>query len=1166
MKDDHSINIPGYTWYGNNRTALSNRAVRGSGGVGILVKNNILKDYDVIILDRGFEGIIWLQLTSKFDSSFCIYICVVYLIPEGSSRGNIAQEFYDMLLSQVYMYYEENPLVIMGDLNGRIGDAQDFNAHIDNGDIRKRDSIDHVKNRYGDYLVDFLGDSKMCTLNGRFDQDKDNYTYVTPRGKSVVDYMIMPHTHFNIIQNFEVVLVSEAIDKYGIDFGSASIPDHSIIRCNINIAYNKHKQDYVDNKNNQVNHDMENDNSYMSRKYITNNIPADIFTNERAARAIIKVIEKIENAQDTKQSVDEVYQEFVDIVHAEMENKLSYKIRGRKSTRKNGRRHRKHWWNDELSNLWQIVKHNENLYLQCNGTRDEVQQQKTHYKESRRLFDKKARQAERTYKAKQRDRITQLQATDPKTFWNEVQKLGPVNRKQEIDSVVLQEGNISYNANDIVTKWKHDFSKLFSDNTNSSQVSDKFLEDTRALIIEWEQELDNIRNEQDSSENYVGIQETNDQENDIILNSEITQEEVTNALKQAKSNKATGIENIPNEILKNTKLTDLLLKLFRKCFENSILPSMWDYSIIYPILKKGKDYRNPLSYRSISLMSTVAKVFNSIICKRISDFLDSNDLLVEEQNGFRKLRSCIEHIYSLYTVLRNRKENNLETFVCYIDFAKAFDSVNHDLLFAKLLSIGVTGKIYKTVKAMYKNLKSCVQIDTLKTDWFSVERGVRQGDSLAPLLFAIYINDLAVEIKRLDLGVCIGRNEKLCILMYADDIVLIAESEEELQQMLDVLSKWSDVWRLQINIDKTKVMHCRKQSVEATDYNFEVLGKNISLCSTYRYLGFEISDTVNFTDGIKTLAEAGSRALGSLISKHFNSGGLSFQVYEKLYYSTVVPVTDYASEIWGFKKRDIIDKIQYRAIRTILGVGKRAPLPYLTGETGWLEAQNRHHISVVRLWLRITQMTDNRLPKIIYLWDKQQNMKNSWAKEVRTIMERCDLIENYEQNSTNGMNNSTFLELVKQRICLLAADKWSNDVQAMPKLRTYAKLKTEFGTVQLLNKQISGKQRSAISKMRSGTFPIYIETGRYRQIPAHLRLCKLCNYQEVEDEYHFMMNCTAYSRERQMLLETLGRKLNVETVQMTKDEIFKTLLCSPDVICDTASYILSAFSKRANLL
>ena len=145
--------------------------------------------------------------------------------------------------------------------------------------------------------------------------------------------------------------------------------------------------------------------------------------------------------------------------------------------------------------------------------------------------------------------------------------------------------------------------------------------------------------------------------------------------------------------------------------------------------------------------------------------------------------------------------------------------------------------------------------------------------------------------------------------MYADDIILIAETEDDLQKMLDTLSIWSNIWRMEVNPEKTKVMHCRKSSVAATNNIFKLGEQNIKFCKTYRYLGFEVSETVDFVDGVKTLHEAGSRALGAIISKHYSSKGLSFPVFEKLYFNTVVPVTDYASEVWGYKTYDFADKI-----------------------------------------------------------------------------------------------------------------------------------------------------------------------------------------------------------------------------------------------------------------
>ena len=101
------------------------------------------------------------------------------------------------------------------------------------------------------------------------------------------------------------------------------------------------------------------------------------------------------------------------------------------------------------------------------------------------------------------------------------------------------------------------------------------------------------------------------------------------------------------------------------------------------------------------------------------------------------------------------------------------------------------------IKTMYKNLQSCVRIDDMATDCFTIDHDVRQGDSLAPLLFAIFINDLAIDMKNLNLGIEIAANEKISILVYADDIVLMADSEDELQKMLDTLNDWTTLWHLE---------------------------------------------------------------------------------------------------------------------------------------------------------------------------------------------------------------------------------------------------------------------------------------------------------------------------------------------------------------------------------
>ena len=162
-----------------------------------------------------------------------------------------------------------------------------------------------------------------------------------------------------------------------------------------------------------------------------------------------------------------------------------------------------------------------------------------------------------------------------------------------------------------------------------------------------------------------------------------------------KNGKAVGLDNLPNEILKNDHLSNAAKELFKVCFTHSIVPDAWCQSIICPLLKKGKDVCDPLSYRSISLMSTVSKAFSQILNDRLVKYLENNNLLSEEQNGFRRLRSCLNHIYSMCTILRNRRLQNLDTYLRFVYFSKAFDSVNHEILWNKLLVAGVHGNMFR---------------------------------------------------------------------------------------------------------------------------------------------------------------------------------------------------------------------------------------------------------------------------------------------------------------------------------------------------------------------------------------------------------------------------------------------------------------------------------------
>ena len=150
--------------------------------------------------------------------------------------------------------------------------------------------------------------------------------------------------------------------------------------------------------------------------------------------------------------------------------------------------------------------------------------------------------------------------------------------------------------------------------------------------------------------------------------------------------------------------------------------------------------------------------------KIIISYVEKGNILVEEQSGFRAHRSCLNNLFSLTSIIRNENSAGKHVYAAFLDMQKAFDLVDRDLLKYKLLSIGINGKIFNAIDHLYGKTVSCVKLNQFKTNWFEVNTGVRQGDSLSPTLFNIYINDLIIDLNSMDLGVDINGRRVCCLL------------------------------------------------------------------------------------------------------------------------------------------------------------------------------------------------------------------------------------------------------------------------------------------------------------------------------------------------------------------------------------------------------------------
>ena len=229
--------VNNYTWFGVNRRDLDPRAVRGSGGIGFLVKDELLECYTVTELGSSFDGIYWLKLVNKFDDTCSVYLCSCCLPPERSSRGNIAQEYFDPLLTDMYTFMGDSPVLLCGDFNARISDKSDFIDSLDS--VSKRTHLDTSSNSHGENFIDFLKDSCCYVLNGLFDATNDNYTCISQRGKSVVDYMVCSGSTFSKISDFRVMTMTDVIDGLNLisTISERSKPsDHSVLCCTLEMS------------------------------------------------------------------------------------------------------------------------------------------------------------------------------------------------------------------------------------------------------------------------------------------------------------------------------------------------------------------------------------------------------------------------------------------------------------------------------------------------------------------------------------------------------------------------------------------------------------------------------------------------------------------------------------------------------------------------------------------------------------------------------------------------------------------------------------------------------------------------------------------------------------------------------------------------------------------
>ena len=396
-----------------------------------------------------------------------------------------------------------------------------------------------------------------------------------------------------------------------------------------------------------------------------------------------------------------------------------------------------------------------------------------------------------------------------------------------------------------------------------------------------------------------------------------TKSEIIKALKKMKNGKAPGPDGIPPEALKinPNKTADIIHPLLLRIWNEKKVPADWKKGFLCKLPKKG-DLSDCKNWRGIMLLSIPSKVLTRIILERLKNGIDSK--LRTEQAGFRKDRSCTDHIATLRIIIEQSLEWQSTLYLNFIDFEKAFDSVDREVIWKILRHYGIPQVFINLIQELYEDATCQVIHNGKLTNPFEVKTGVRQGCLLSPMIFLMVVDWIMCRTTRDDkCGIKWNLTQYLEDLDFADDLCLLSQNHQHLQSKTNKLVEEAAKTGLNVNIGKTEVM--RLQNKNTTPITIE--DRALKDVEKFTYLGSVITTTGGTDEDINTKIGKARFSFNSL-KPVFRSTAISLRNKLRIYNTNVKSVLLYGSETWKTTSTTLkkLQTFTNRCLRNILGI------------------------------------------------------------------------------------------------------------------------------------------------------------------------------------------------------------------------------------------------------
>jgi hypothetical protein len=627
------------------------------------------------------------------------------------------------------------------------------------------------------------------------------------------------------------------------------------------------------------------------------------------------------------------------------------------------------------------------------------------------------------------------------------------------------------------------------------------------------------------------------------------------ALRRAKAHKAAGADNVPAEaytmpVLRHCDSSQhaaechvdeqqcscavltFVHRLFQLIWRAEHMPKQWTHSLIMPLLKAG-DARDPLNWRPISLIPSIAKLFSSVLCQRLDEWCEAGNRISSSQFGFRQRQSICGPLFVFSELLEHHViERRRPVYACFIDVRKAYDLVWRDGLLARLWHVGVRGKMLRVIRAMYTSTTAAVLVNNFTTEPVELHHGVKQGDNLSPLLFNIFFDGLSEALSKVRTpavpAVQLG-DMQIRHLMYADDLLLLADHPASLQTLLSLTAEYFNQWRLTLNYDKTRVVVFDRQPASRqldAPLQFEFNALPVQIAESYTYLGVLFTQKLDFKQhklNRITRAQQRVQQLNWMRRKgHLQHIIHSLETHELL----VMTAVESCGHVCGYGRQPWPDlvKLQHQTARQLLEAIRTSSHLALQGELGWLDTGSRSNRAHLLYFGRLLASSKTNLARQVLSQrlsmaaQQPQACIKSWSSHVKRLLTMYGFKTGGQL--TPAFDADKWPDRVRSAVDQAAESQWRRGCEQLAKLTTYCLVKRQLTLEPYLCTTLHSKAAVQLTRLRCGSNTLAVDQLR-GSCPRHERLCRNCvNSASVEDERHVLLHCARFSQQREWFMSS----------------------------------------------